>query len=129
MSFAALLILYIAFRIKHTLCDHFLQTTRMATQKHKDLLALLSHAGIHAIGTLIISLILAPSFWWLALIDLIIHAAIDYIKANIVVRKNLTPEMKPYWWAMGLDQEAHNFTHLAFIVLIFMQTNGMYIFS
>lgn len=127
MSFTMLLILYLCFRFKQVACDFLLQTKWMAlgktavawTSARKPLFV---HAGIHALGTLGIMLIFAPFFWWVALVDFIVHASIDRAKALIVRRGAWSTQNWQYWWAHGLDQEAHNLTHLMYIVLIYLST-------
>jgi hypothetical protein len=46
------------------------------------ILPLLAHASVHGAFTLAIVLIVNPSFWWLAFMDLIIHFTMDRIKAS-----------------------------------------------
>lgn len=124
-----ILILYIAFRLKQLFCDFILQTGWMALHKGDPGMAgykpLAAHAGIHAIGTLIIMLVLAPHFWWLAIVDFVAHGAVDRLKAMVTAYYKLDISQSRFWWAIGLDQEAHNFTHLAYIVFIVMGTAGL----
>lgn len=80
--------------------------------------ALLSHSGIHAFGTLVVVVIFAPALWYLALIDFMVHSTVDRIKARITDIKSWSPKDTAFWWALGVDQEAHNFTHLAYIIWI-----------
>ena len=124
MTPASLIALYVAFRIKHYVCDFMLQTDWMALTKGKPGMdgyrALFSHTLIHAIGTLLITLVFAPSLWWLALVDLAVHSVIDRVKGLLTYRRGWTPKDTIFWWTFGLDQEAHNFTHLAYIIVIVM---------
>lgn len=125
MSYTDLLWLYLIFRVKQVVCDFFLQTSWMALVKGAPLKeggarALLSHAGIHASFTFLVVIFFAPQLWWLSLVDFVIHAGIDKFKAALTNAKGWTYKDNAYWWAFGLDQEAHNLTHLAYIVIIFM---------
>lgn len=125
MTLVDLFVLYVLFRLKQLACDWLLQTSWMAAGKGKDFETtgyqpLLIHAGIHGCGTLLIVLIIAPKFWWLGLVDIVIHGAIDRVTAVFRVRNDLTPKNKWFWWSIGIDQEAHNFTHLFYIMLIFL---------
>ena len=126
MSITGILLLYILFRLKHFLCDFVLQSNWMALNKGKPgrqgLYPLFAHAGVHGLGTLIVTLLMMPFFWWLAICDVFIHAAIDRIKAVMSEEAKLSPRQHKYWVMYGLDQEAHNFTHLCFIVLIVLST-------
>ena len=123
MGLLEILFLYIAFRAKQLTCDFFLQTTWMALDKTKPLrgggaLPLVCHAGVHALFTFGITLIFAPHFWWLAPVDFVVHACIDKTKALLENKAGWKYEDYKYWWMLGVDQEAHNFTHLAYIILI-----------
>ena len=122
MGFIEILVLYIAFRLKHFACDFLLQTDWMALTKGKPgregYVALFTHTGIHAAGTLIITLILAPAFWWLSIVDFIIHSLIDRMKGLVTYNGGWMVKDSVFWWLFGLDQEAHNFTHLGFMLII-----------
>lgn len=129
MTPAALLILYLVFRAKHVLCDFFLQTDWMAMTKgtpgREGYRALISHTGIHAAGTLFIVLLYAPSLWWLAGVDFILHSVIDRVKGTLTYRKQWQAKDTVFWWAYGLDQEAHNLSHLAYILVILFSLGGL----
>lgn len=122
MTLTGILVLYLAFRLKQVVCDFMLQPSWMALAKglpKKDgFRALFMHAGIHAGFTLLIMAVLAPAFWWLGVVDFVIHSIIDKTKAMLNHKLRLTYKDNAYWWAFGLDQEAHNLTHLAYIVTI-----------
>lgn len=129
MNLITILFLYLAFRVKQVLCDFFLQSSWMALTKAKPLNeggagALCLHAGIHAVATLVVMLMFAPPFWWLAIVDFFIHFSIDKIKAIITTKMNWTYKDNSYWWAFGIDQEAHNLTHLAYIILLVMSSGA-----
>lgn len=127
MGLLELLYLYLCFRLKQLLCD-YIQPGWVATGKHKALLgeggrALSLHAGVHAFGTLLITLIFVPMLWWLAVVDFFVHGTIDRIKSYLVDRKKWSMDCIPFWFTFGLDQEAHNLTHLSYIIFIFMTLN------
>lgn len=123
MEPSSLLILYILFRLKHFICDFLLQTDWMALTKGKPgregWSALLTHTAIHAIGTLLVTVIFAPALWWLGLVDFVVHSVVDRIKGLFTYRMGWTPKDTVFWWTLGADQEVHNFTHLAYIVIIY----------
>lgn len=124
MALSNLLVFYLLFRLKQLSCDWLLQTSWMALNKGKDFASggfrpLVTHAAIHGIGTLAVTLVIAPSFWWLGLVDFAVHGTIDRITAVFRTKKQLKIEDRWYWWSIGIDQEAHNLTHLAYIALIY----------
>lgn len=129
MTFLTLFFLYSAFRCKQFICDFVLQNEGMALSKGGKgadaYRALFSHAATHAAGTFLILLFVAPSLWWLGLVDLLLHGGIDRIKGVVMARKGWTPADRMFWWSFGLDQEAHNFTHLLYIVIIILSVGGL----
>ncbi len=131
MTFLELLLLYVLFRVKQFTGDFLLQTDWMALTKGKPgkegYRALFSHTGIHAAGTFLLALIFAPALWWLGLVDFVIHSSIDRLKGLFTYKKGWTPQQTIFWWTFGLDQEAHNFTHLAYIVIIVLYKGGLQI--
>lgn len=111
--------LYIAFVLKHFIADYLLQTQRIAEAKAKGSFPLvLLHASGHGLGTLIITLWVAPKFWWLALVDIGVHLLIDLGKSALNRRLSLTPSNTPFWWLLGADQALHQLTHFVLIVII-----------
>ncbi|MEM6781711.1 MAG: DUF3307 domain-containing protein [Pseudomonadota bacterium] len=122
MSASFLIILYIIFRAKHFVCDFLLQTDWMALTKGKPgkegYQALFIHTSIHALFTFGIVMIFAPSLWWLGPLDFVTHSLIDRFKGVFTFNKGWQPKDTIFWWTFGLDQEAHNITHMVYIVLI-----------
>lgn len=123
MTFVDFIVIYVAFRIKQVVCDFFLQTSWMANVKGGPFnmggaKALGLHAGIHALFTLVLMLLFAPSLWWLALVDFGLHGLIDKVKGAITNAYGWTYKDNKYWWAFGIDQEAHNLTHFGYVLLI-----------
>ena len=129
MSPLEILLLYIAFRLKQYICDFVLQTDWMALTKGKPgkegYKALFSHTLHHGIGTAIISLIFAPALWWLGVVDFIVHSVVDRTKGVITNKKGWSYRDRGFWWSFGLDQEAHNYTHLAYIIFIVSVAGGV----
>lgn len=129
MSLTALLCLYIAFRFKQYVCDFVLQTDWMALTKgqpgREGYKALVSHTAHHAVATTLIMLVFAPAFWWLGIVDFVIHSFVDRVKGVVTYRSGWSYKDKPFWWSFGLDQEAHNFTHLAYIVFLVTMLGGI----
>lgn len=131
MSPISLLVLYLAFRLKHFACDFLLQSDWMALTKgmagKEGYKALFYHTSIHAFGTLVIVLIFAPSLWWLGVVDFIVHSIVDRVKGRVTIAKKLTTKDTLFWWAFGLDQEFHNLTHIAYVCLIFVHKDGLFL--
>ncbi len=129
MTLFSLLLLYLSFRVKQVVCDFILQTGWMALNKgnpgwdgYKPLFA---HTSVHAVGTFVIFLIFCPSLWWFGFIDFAIHAMVDRLKAVMTRERGWTPDNWRFWWSFGIDQEAHNLTHLLYILIIIGAVGGI----
>jgi hypothetical protein len=110
-----------AFVVKQFLADFVLQTSWMAYGKEREagwVVPLGTHAGIHAAATALIAAAAAPRMVWIALIDLVIHFAVDRAKAVASRRLKATPDRPIYWWLLGFDQSVHHLTHLGFSILL-----------
>ena len=123
MTFIDIIVIYLAFRAKQVICDFFLQTSWMASVKGSPFnmggaKALGIHAGIHAAFTFLLALIFAPTLWWLGALDFLVHAVVDKLKGAITNKFGWTYKDNPYWWAFGIDQEAHNLTHFIYMLII-----------
>lgn len=121
VSIPVLAVVAAVFTIKHFVADFLLQTSWIARGKEspdgwRGPIAL--HAGTHAAGTLLIVLVAAPSVWWLAPVDFVVHAAIDRGKSLVAARKKYTPQDAPFWWLLGFDQCLHQLTNIAMAVVV-----------
>lgn len=85
----------------------------------------MSHTSVHAAGTFIVMLIFAPALWWLGIVDFLVHSFVDRTKGVMTYKKQWTYKDRWFWWSFGMDQEAHNLTHLAFIVIVVMHYGGI----
>ncbi len=103
--------LLVLFQVKHVFADYFLQTEYMLQKGKKQswFYPLLSHALMHGFLTLAICQSYRPEMSWLALVDAIVHFAIDRVKA--VSSRELPPSEKRFWWYLGIDQGCHHLTH------------------
>lgn len=127
VNLVTIIALYLAFRAKQFLCDYPLQTTWMALGKGKAtqwFSPLVVHAGIHGAATALICAIANPAFIWLGAVDMVIHFTVDRIKACPSIGGRFNPSQPYFWWALGADQEAHNLTHFAFIVILLLAGTG-----
>ena len=129
MSVLTLLLLYIAFRIKHYICDFGLQTNWIAANKglpsQDGNKALLFHILPHAVGTTLIALAFTPSLWWLGIVDFLVHWLIDKGKAMLTLAMKWKTTDRWFWLTLGFDQELHNFTHLAYMVYMIYYAGGV----
>lgn len=107
--------------IKHVLADFYLQNAWMALGKDKKTgwaLPLLAHCAVHLVLTTAVMLVLAPRYWFIGLIDFVIHLAIDRTKGFIVATGNVTSENKWFWWLIGTDQALHHLTGFGLSVVL-----------
>ncbi len=73
---------------------------------------LTAHAGVHAIFTVIIVLVINPSLAWLALVDFVAHFTMDRIKSGPKYFGRFNDAQKAsYWNCFGFDQMVHHLTH------------------
>ena len=111
--------------VKHIIADFVLQNSWMAIgkdQKKGWALPLLAHCLVHlAVATALI-LIIAPQFWFVALIDFAIHIVVDRAKGLCASTFDVTMEHPWFWTLIGVDQALHHLT--GFGLSIFMAANG-----
>jgi hypothetical protein len=117
--FEALFLLF----VKHFVCDFPLQANpwiyrNKGTYMHPGGI---THAGIHAIGTL---LVLAPYIGSASLlyaaIDMVLHYHIDWAKMNVSKRYDLQPNnSERFWLLLGFDQLLHHMTYFALVYFAF----------
>lgn len=113
-------VLLLLFQIKHFLADYPLQTNYMLgkANKSKWALPLAAHSSVHGGFTLLILLAFAPSLWWLSIVDMVAHFAMDRVKASPYILNRFKPDNKYFWWCLGFDQLIHHCTHYLIIALI-----------
>src|SRR3978361_848709 len=111
---------------KHIVADFFLQTTWMALGKDQKTgwaWPLLAHCLVHLAVSLALILIIAPKFWFVAVIDFAIHITVDRAKGFCASTFGVTQENHhPWFWTLiGVDQALHHLT--GFGLSIFMAAN------
>ena len=107
------LLLVMAF--KHFIADFVLQTKWIALGKEARqgwLLPLTVHVFCHAALTFAVAVAIAPRLWWLAGVDLVVHAVIDRGKSLMGHWGNWGVEDSAYWWLLGFDQFLHQATNI-----------------
>jgi hypothetical protein len=111
--------------VKHIIADFVLQNSWMAygkDQKTGWALPLLVHCLIHLGVLMALLLIVAPRFWFVALIDFAVHITIDRAKGICSSTFKMSPEHPWFWTLIGIDQALHHVT--GFGLSIFMAANG-----
>jgi len=108
--------------LKHMIADFMLQTSYQVSNKMKyGHPGGLLHAGIHAVLTLPVYLILpADREVMLAIgsVEFVTHYHVDYLKERLIQQNNWSSADAPFWWAMGTDQLLHNLTYLGIVAVL-----------
>jgi len=110
---------------KHIIGDFLLQTTWMAIGKDQKTgwgLPLLAHCLVHFAVAMTLILIVAPRFWFVALIDFVIHITVDRAKGFCTSTFGVNYEHPWFWTLIGVDQALHHLT--GFGLSILMAGNG-----
>lgn len=115
-------IFYTLFILKHYVADFLLQTSWMAAGKERStnwIAPLAAHCAVHGALTGVIVVAVAPSLWWLAMVDFVVHATIDRSKGLIAKRFGFVSFTDVRWWRLfGADQSLHELTHLAYVLVL-----------
>ncbi len=146
--------LLIAYQFKHFIADSLLQG-RYMLGKFKPgwdfIPPLAAHCGVHALFTLMIVLNVKPEYWWLAIVDFVVHFIMDRLKAGPrymgrwhalsktemlaiikrAVANKLTDKDKEalrnnmlFWHSLMLDQKVHHLTHYFIIFMLVKDLEG-----
>ena len=110
---------------RDVIADFVLQTSWMAIGKDQKTgwaLPLLAHCLVHLAVSLALILIIAPRFWFVALIDFAIHIIVDRAKGLVASTWDVTVEHPWFWTLIGVDQALHHLT--GFGLSIFMAANS-----
>lgn len=119
----AILLSFIVLSVKHTIGDYLLQTQYQILNKgtygHPGGLI---HSGLHAILTLPVFLILAPSSVVIGAAilcgEFLVHYHLDWSKEQLVKRLSLTQTDPVFWYLFGFDQLGHMLTYVAIIAIL-----------
>ena len=127
-GYAPLILLLCLIQIKHMFADYFLQTKMMLDGRDQYLhFGRFLHAGVHALGSLIVFLIIgAPISFILPLViaEWAVHFHIDWWKGRHTSDQQLTPADAAYWRASGVDQALHQLTYVAVVWLWLLYGTG-----
>lgn len=113
------LVLFCLLQVKHMFADYFMQTPRMLSGRGEYWhLGRAQHAGLHALGSAIVFLIVGTPLAFTGIIvalEWVVHFNIDWGKARYCDGKHLGPGDAAFWRAAGFDQLLHQLTYLAMI--------------
>jgi hypothetical protein len=124
MVMITVILLLALFGIKHFFADFLWQTPKMLAEKGTyGAVGGFEHAGVHAIGTFVVLVVVFPWSIWthlaaamLAILDGAVHYHIDWAKTNL--SRGLTPADHKFWVWLGADQALHYLTYVAIIGII-----------
>ncbi|MGO8799050.1 MAG: DUF3307 domain-containing protein [Roseiarcus sp.] len=119
----SLCILLVVMALKHYVADFLLQTNWMAHGKERRegwQAPLAVHVLCHGVITLVIMWVVAPRLWWLALVDIAVHATIDRCKTLIGLRGGWDAQRAEFWWLIGFDQMLHQITNIALVAALYV---------
>lgn len=109
--------------IKHTIADFFLQPAYQ--YKNKGIYGHpggLLHALTHIICSTPVFFIIAPAGIMMALLilsaEFLLHYHIDWLKTNFVKWNGLHAKTEGFWYAIGIDQMAHQLTYIGMITAL-----------
>jgi len=107
-------VLLAVFQVKHYVADFPLQSQYMLRKTEPGWsfagpLAL--HCAVHAGLCLAIVIVVAPSLWWLAVVDFVTHFAMDRIKSGPrYLGRYRDVSRTGFWNCLGFDQMVHHLT-------------------
>ncbi len=122
-DYLALFALLLGLQAKHFLFDFAFQSDWQISNKgiygHPGGLV---HAGLHALGTLVVFMVAALGGLTtltfaliIAVVDFVIHYHVDWTKSQVSRRLKLQPDRNSYWLAFGADQVAHQVTYMGLV--------------
>ena len=106
---------------KHVVADFFLQNSWMAIGKDSKknwLLPLTVHCLVHGVLATLVIVPFAPRFWFLGVVDFIVHFVIDRVKGLCVSRFEIGPDHPWFWCLIGSDQALHHLTDFAWSLVL-----------
>lgn len=117
---STVILLLILFGTKHFICDFVLQFPYMLNDKGRyGAAGGIHHAGIHALGTIVILLLVGLTVidtMVLSIIDGLAHYHIDWGKQQFI--KGLSVVDRMFWVWLGADQGLHYLTYVVIISII-----------
>lgn len=118
-------VLLLLFQFKHFVADFPLQFPYMLKKFRPGwdfVLPLVVHCLVHAALTLLIVLWFNARFWWLAVVDFVIHFVMDRIKSGPrYLGRFKDSTSTSYWVSFGFDQMVHHITHMGLVWVLITQ--------
>jgi len=119
---ALLLWAFLAFQLKHFLCDFVLQTEyQVRTKAIYGHLGGILHVAIHIVGTIPALLILGAGAQTIAIIliaEAVIHYHVDWTKSFVDRTFKWGVTDHAYWILFGADQLAHQLTYIGIVTVL-----------
>lgn len=107
--------LLVIYQVKHFIGDFPLQREYMLKKTlpgWEFVPPLALHCAVHGVLSLAIVLWVNPRFWWLAIVDFVVHFLMDRIKSGPRFLGRWHDKDQPgFWNALGFDQMIHHLTH------------------
>ena len=122
-------ILLVGFQLKHFIADYLLQPSWMVHGKGS--IAALGgylHAGIHAVASAVVLLLVATPLWLVAvlcLVEFVIHYLLDFAKIHYSHGVDEQREPARFWGLFGLDQLLHQLTYVVMIFFALRAVTGV----
>ena len=117
-----LLLVLVMLATKHVIFDFFLQTSYQ--WKNKGIYGHpggLLHAGLHALGTCAILLVVTSTVLMtigIVVGEFVLHYHIDWAKEQIGHRMQWGPQQDAFWRAIGIDQWLHQLTYVGIVLVM-----------
>jgi hypothetical protein len=119
-------LLLVVFQVKHFIADFPLQfpyMLRKLSAGWEFVWPLTLHCTVHAVLTLFICLVVEPHYWWLAILDFVVHFIMDRIKSGPrYLGRFRDVTSSKFWMAFGFDQMVHHLTHFYIIWVLLTHT-------
>jgi hypothetical protein len=106
--------------VKHFICDYPLQLPYMLKEKGTyGEKGGIHHALFHGAGTALVFVLfgMAEIAAVMAILDILIHYHVDFLKMKINSWAKLKPDNNRFWHLIGLDQLVHQLTYVLLVAL------------
>jgi hypothetical protein len=116
------LLLLIGLELKHYVADYFLQPGWMLAGKGDfRMVGGYAHAGVHAVFTSIVLLLLSTPLSLVAGIfvaEFVVHYLLDFAKIRYSHGVHANTQPRRFWILHGIDQITHQLTYAAIIYVV-----------
>jgi hypothetical protein len=126
LNLSSLFFLLIIFQLKHFTGNFYLRHLHLSDYFYTteddnvspSVTVIFVHSIVHAIITLGIVLIVRPSVWYIAIIDLVGHFFLDYIKLSKKILGRWSIHHPLFWWSLDLVKMGHTFVYYYFVYVL-----------